>query len=79
MFHDDGTFSLGRLGGVNTESVEGTAKSEDARSGRYHITGNTLTLDFQDGIKEKAVIAFMDMGNGKQHLVINQTSFRLES
>jgi hypothetical protein len=78
VFHDDGTFSLGRLGSVNTESEAGTAKSEDARSGRYHIKGNTLTLDFEDGTKEKAAIAIMDMGKGVQYLVINQTGFRLE-
>jgi hypothetical protein len=77
-FAEDGTFSLGRLGGVNTETEEGAVMSEDQRSGRYYIKGNTLTLEYKDGTREKAVIGIMNMGSGIQYLVINQTSFRME-
>ena len=77
VFNDDGSFSLGRLGSVHTETTDGTASSEDRRGGRYFIQGNTLTLRYEDGGTEKAVIGVMNM-NGKQSLVINQTHFRLE-
>lgn len=76
IFAEDGTFTLSRLGGVNTETEEGTTMSEDQRGGRYYITGNTLNLDYEDGTKEKAVIGIFEMGDGIQFLVINGSSFR---
>jgi hypothetical protein len=78
IFNEDGRFSLGRLGSVNTESTDGTASSQDERGGKYFINGNTLTLNFDDGTEEKAIIGIMDIGSGKPFLVINQTSFRME-
>ena len=76
VFKDDGSFILKRLGAVRTE--QGNGKSQDELTGRYSIAGNTLSLQFDDGTKEKAVIGIRDMKGGYRYLIINKSSFRME-
>jgi hypothetical protein len=76
IFSNDGSFILKRLGSVRTQ--EGTGKSEDQLPGHYSITGNTLSLQFDDGTKEKAVIGIRNMTGGIKYLIINKFSFRME-
>jgi len=77
FFKDDGSFVLKRQGSVNT-TKDGPGSAEDEKPGNYTITGNTLTLQYQDGTKLKAVIGVKNMKGGYNYLIINQTSFLME-
>ncbi len=75
VFKKDGTFSDSRLGTVTTPDVTGS--SEKGSAGTYDISGNTLTMKFNDGKVEKSVICIWDM-DGKKNLVINGSYYPQE-
>ena len=77
IFKNDGSFILKRLGSATTKDGE-TSKAGDELPGHYTITGNTLTLSFEDGSKIKTVIGIMNMRGGLQYLVLNQSTYRLQ-
>jgi hypothetical protein len=76
VFNNNGTFTLGKSGAVHTADVSG--QSTSSSRGTYKITGNTLTLNFEDGKKEDSVIWVWEQGKGKRYLVINNRSFPQE-
>lgn len=75
VFRKDGSFSMNNTGTVTTADVSGVAAGD--RSGNYTITGNTLTLKFNDGEEKKSVITIWDM-DGEKNLVINTRYFPQE-
>jgi len=76
VFKNNGTFTLNKSGAVSTADDSSLSKSDS--NGTYTIKGNTLTLNFENGKKEVAVIWVWDQGNGKRNLVINKRSFPQE-
>lgn len=72
VFDEAGNFLLDQSGGISTPDVAANASSEKA--GKYDITGNTLTLKFNNGEEKKAVIAIWDM-DGERSLVINSSHY----
>lgn len=76
VFNKDGSFRLNRSGAIATGDVATTSESSD--SGTYHITGNTLTLNFSDGTKKVSLICIWDDGD-KKNLVINSSYFPQQS
>ena len=75
LFKKDGAFDLKRSGAVSTSG--GGAISKDQKSGKYTITGNTLTLKFADGTVEKSLINIMNI-SGSKYLIINSGRFPLD-
>lgn len=55
VFRPDGTFDYGR-GGLAMTSAGASAAGESSASGRYAITGNTITFTFADGTVQHALI-----------------------
>jgi hypothetical protein len=72
QFRKDGSFTLESIGTVSTPDV--TGKKEWSNGGTYSITGNTLTLRFNDGKVTKSVVCLWD-GAGERSLVINRRYF----
>ena len=75
VFKKDGTFTHNGYGTVTTPDV--TGESESNRQGTYDITGNTLTLKYNNGETKKSVIAIWDM-DGEKNLVINSSYYPQE-
>ena len=57
VFRPDGTFNYGQSGMAATSAGNGAAASGAAKaSGRYAISGNTITFTFADGSVQRAII-----------------------
>jgi hypothetical protein len=69
-FSNRGTFSVVNTGYISSGAGSGTSTAQN--SGTYTISGNTLTLNFNDGKIEKSAIAIWD-----NRVVINNTSLPL--
>lgn len=67
LFSANGSFNIQNTGYVSNSI--GNARSTNSKSGKYSISGNTLTLSYDDGTIEKSTIAIWD-----NRLVINGTS-----
>ncbi|ANE43601.1 hypothetical protein SU48_07280 [Deinococcus puniceus] len=78
-FRKDGTFSRESSGGVSiTTTTDGTAfgettggvssSSQRKNSGKYTLSGNTLTLTYNDGRVEKQFAYWPNTNNGKPDL-----------
>ena len=76
VFSKDGTFTLNKQGTINTENVSALSKLDS--KGTYKISGNTLWLNFENGVKQVAVIYIWDEGEGKKLLIINTSSYPQE-
>lgn len=74
-FNEDGTFGLKATAAV--DNGEEAGKSTDHRNGRYAVSGNTLTLHFNNGQTTRSVICIHTIG-GKKHLIINRGSYPQE-
>lgn len=74
-FNEDGTFGLKSTAAV--DNGEETGKSTDHKNGRYTVSGNTLTLHFNNGQTTHSVICIHTLG-GKKHLIINRGSYPQE-
>jgi len=77
VFKKNGTFELTNSTSVNVKDVTGTY-GENSTSGKYKITGNTLTLKFANGNVEKSNIAYWKNDDGSLLLVINNKTFPQE-
>lgn len=75
-FKKDGTFTMNSTGAISMPETSAISSSDNA--GTYTITGNTLTLKFNNGEEKKSVITIFDMGS-KKSLVINTRHFPQES
>jgi hypothetical protein len=71
----DGSFTMNSLGTVTTPDVASSAETN--KKGNYDISGNTLTLKFDNGEVKKSVICVWDM-DGQKNLVINTRYFPQE-
>jgi len=76
IFKKDGTFTSERSGAVSTTNTSGYA--DNTYAGTYTINGNTLTLTFNSGKKETAVLTVWKMDGNKLRLIINSSSFPQE-
>jgi hypothetical protein len=57
VFRPDGTFDYGQSGMAATSAGNGAAASGSSKaSGRYAISGNTITFTFADGSVQRAII-----------------------
>jgi hypothetical protein len=76
VFKPDGSFTQNKSGAVHNNDMSALSKSDS--KGTYNISGNTLILNYDNGVKLVAVIWLWDQGNGKKYLVINRSSFPQE-
>ena len=72
-FKKNGKFSLNQFGAVSNEDMGAT--SEDDLNGSYSITGNTITLEFDNGQSRVATIGVMEMEDGQNFIIMNQRSY----
>lgn len=75
VFSRDGKFALNKTGTVTTPDVTGISSSDQA--GTYQISGNTLTMTFDNGDVKKSVVTVWEM-DGKENIVINTRYFPKE-
>lgn len=77
-FREDGTFSMNSLGAIGGEgNVVGSAASENKRTGKYTIKGNSIDFLFDDGTVWNTLSQPYDLG--KQDIIINDQLFKVEN
>lgn len=75
IFDKDGRFQMKQSGAITTPDA--TATKQTDKQGSYDISGNTLSLRFDNGETKRATLAIWNM-DGKENLVINSKYYPLK-